>query len=347
MNITIGSYRIPVVRILVGIVIFLVFYRIRDLLFPFILAAIFAFMLLPMVDFLEKARINRSLAILIIYIVVFGTFGIALAFLIPITISQIYRFIEALPEYNDQIRSFITAMENSYEQISLPTSMRIVIDQQIRNFEVGVILTVNTIVERFFGLYRHIINLLIAPIFTFYVLKDARLISRSFYDLFSPAGQDKARKVMTDLYMVMRQFFRGQFLVCIILSVLYTALFAFVGVRYSLVLGIFAGFANIVPYLGPMLGTLFPMLIASFQSREMVFVVLFLSFVVQQIEGYVISPWILGRRRVDLHPLIIILAVLAGARFFGLNGIIFAIPIAGSIRVLIRHFINPEYLQLF
>jgi predicted PurR-regulated permease PerM len=347
LYITIGSYRIPVIRILVGIVIFVVFYRIRDLLFPFILAGIFAFMILPLVDFLEKIRMNRSLAILIIYVIVFGTLGIALAFLIPITISQIYRFIEALPEYNEQIRNFISSMESSYEQISLPQSMRIVIDRQIRQFEIGIIATTNTIIERFFGLYRHIINLLITPIFTFYVLKDSRLISKSFYNLFSPAGQEKARQVMADQYMVMRQFFRGQFMVCIILSILYTSLFAFVGVRYSLVLGIFAGFANIVPYLGPMLGTLFPMIIASFQAREMVFVILFLSFVIQQMEGYVISPWILGRRRVDLHPLIIILAVLAGARFFGFTGIIFAIPIAGSIRVFIRHFVKPEYLQFF
>ena len=347
LNITLGSYRIPVIRIFVGIIIFLVFYRIRDLLFPFILAGIFAFMILPLVDFLERIRINRSLAILIIYVLVFGTFGITLAFLIPITISQVYRFIEALPEYNAQISVFISNLEATYEQVSLPQSMRIVIDQQIRQFEIGIITTVNTVIERFFGLYRHIINLLIAPIFTFYVLKDARLIGRSFYNLFSEEGRTKARNVMADLYMVMRQFFRGQFLVCIILTAFYTAFFAFVGVRYSLVLGIFAGFSNIVPYLGPMLGTLIPMAIASFQSREMVYVILFLSFVIQQVEGYVISPWILGRRRIDLHPLVLILAVLTGARFFGLTGIIFAIPIAGSIRVLIRHFIKPEYLQLF
>ncbi len=347
MYITIGSYRIPVVRAVMGIVVAVVFYQIRNMLFPFVLSAIFAFMILPLVNRLERLKVGRSMAILIIFLLVFGTLGISLAFLIPIAISQIYRFVEALPEYNAQIQSFIALMESSYEQISLPQSMRVVIDQQIRQFEVGIITTVNSIIENFFGIYRHVINFLIAPIFTFYLLKDISLVSDTFYNLFTEEGRTRTRPVMTDLNTIMRQFFRGQFLIIIIVSIMYTAFFAFVGIRYALVLGIFAGFANIVPYLGPLLGMLLPMIIASFQARELVYVVIFLVFVVKMFEAYVIRPWIIGAESINLHPLIIILAVLIGARFFGFAGVVFAIPLAGTIRVLIHHYMKPEYLQFF
>jgi predicted PurR-regulated permease PerM len=172
------------------------------------------------------------------------------------------------------------------------------------------------------------------------------MIEGAFYDLFSDASKARARRFMVDLNRVMRQFFRGQFTVVIILAVVYTSVYSIMGVRYALLFGIFSGLANVVPYLGPTLATILPMSIALFTSVELAVGVLIISVIIQQIEGNIITPRILGSR-VELHPLIIILAVLAGGRLFGLGGMLFAIPMAGTIKVVIRHFIRREHMQLF
>jgi len=344
--ITIGGVKIPVIRIVVAVLVVALFYRIRDLLFPFVFAGIVAFILLPLVQYLEKKRVNRVVAILIIYIIVFSVLGVSLAFLIPVAITQIFRFVEALPEYTLQVQNFIVFLESTYEQVSLPQNLRVIIDRKILQVEVFFINTAENLIERVFGIYRHVINILIMPIFTFYILKDTNMIEGAFYDLFSDASKARARRFMVDLNRVMRQFFRGQFTVVIILAVVYTSVYSIMGVRYALLFGIFSGLANVVPYLGPTLATILPMSIALFTSVELAVGVLIISVIIQQIEGNIITPRILGSR-VELHPLIIILAVLAGGRLFGLGGMLFAIPMAGTIKVVIRHFIRREHMQLF
>ncbi len=342
-----GNYKIPLIRFAVGLVLFAFLYRIRDLLLPFFMAGIVAYMMMPLVEYIVvKFKINRVLVILFWYILVFGTAGAVLAYLIPVTVGQIFRFVETLPAYTMQIQRFIGTLEVTYERIILPQNLRMIIDQQITQGELFLVETANTLIERFFGLYRYLISVLITPVFAFYILKDTQQIKNGFYGLFSKQGKIKAQEVVTDLHRVLRQFFRGQFIICVILSFIYSLSFAFIGVRYATVLGLFAGFANIVPYLGPMLGTLAPMTIASFVSWELSLAVLFLSFVIQQTGQQLLNPLIIGRR-FDPHPLIVILAVLTGARFFGFFGILLAIPFTSTLRVLIRHFLRPEHLQLF
>ena len=183
---------------------------------------------------------------------------------------------------------------------------------------------VNT-VSNFISLIIIAINVLIIPVALFYLLRDFDKIKTTIKDYLPPAKKDEIIERIREIDTVLGAFIRGQLTVSVILAVIYCIGLLILGVPMGLLIGLVAGLANIVPYLGLVVGLLPALLMAFLQFRDInhLIGVLLVFGIAQFLEGYFITPKVVGEK-VGLHPVVIMIAVLVGAKFFGFIGILLA-----------------------
>lgn len=183
-----------------------------------------------------------------------------------------------------------------------------------------------------------LINLFLLPFIAFYLAVDLPRIHRTMLDFVPGQYRPTVRKLAEEIDVYVSAFVRGQFTVCAILFVLYAIGLWVLGVELWFLLAIVAGFGNIVPYLGFLIGIVLASLMAivTFGSWFAVVKVWTLFAVVQFLEGTFITPKVLGEKT-GLSPLIVILAIFAGGQLFGLLGVFLAVPGAAVVKVLGAH----------
>lgn len=181
-----------------------------------------------------------------------------------------------------------------------------------------------------------ILNLLLVPVFTFYLLRDYPMIGKSFYAIIPPQWREPAADWMKELDQVVGGFIRGQFSIALILALVNAIGLTVIGVPFGFLVGVIAGLANMVPYMSIIVG-LIPAMLLSFLDRPDVWRLLWVIAIfcgAQMLEGFYLSPRIMGRE-IGLHPVLIMLAIIVGGSLFGLVGIILAAPIAAMLKVLL------------
>lgn len=335
MEITFRNQKISVTKILTAVLAVFFLSKVFDLLTPFFLASALTYFLYPPVEYFCRRKLNRIAAIFIVYLLGFGLLTLILFFLVPPLFSQLYRLTDALPDYSAQVQQFIDYAEAKYSQIDLPESLRLALDRKIRQGEAFFLSTVDNTVNSFFSLFRNLLNFIIAPIFSFYLLKDTGAIRKNFYALFPAKLRPRVSLLIAESNRILSNYFRGQLLVSLILAAMTTAAYLIMRVPFALLWGFIAGILNIIPYVGPIVAALPPAAIALFSSTRLALAVVIVNVVIQQIEGYVVRPRVM-ESSVGLHPLVIIFAVLVGGKFFGATGMLLAIPVVGVGRVLLR-----------
>jgi predicted PurR-regulated permease PerM len=161
---------------------------------------------------------------------------------------------------------------------------------------------------------------------------------------------DRVVGLLTECDEVLSAFLRGQMLIMILLGCIYAMGLTLVGLKLAFLIGMVAGLASIVPYLGFFIGIIAASLAALFQFQDaihLLYVGVTFGFG-QMIEGMVLTPWLVGDR-IGLHPVAVIFAVLAGGQLFGFIGVLLALPVAAVVMVFVRHlhlsYINSEYYE--
>lgn len=176
------------------------------------------------------------------------------------------------------------------------------------------------------------------PVVAAYLLLDAEALKRAVVLWIPPRGRPRAVVILQDLDRVVGGFIRGQLLVALTVGAMMTILLLILRVRYALLIGAFAGSLEIIPYIGAIAGWLPAFLIALFTNGfGNALLVTAGVIAINQLEGHIIAPNIIGRT-VELPPLAIILALLAGGELAGIPGMMLAVPVAGMLRVLLRAF---------
>lgn len=180
-----------------------------------------------------------------------------------------------------------------------------------------------------------ILNLLLVPVFTFYLLRDYPMIRRSFYVNMPPHWREPVADWMGELDQVVGGFIRGQFSIALILAVINAVGLTLIGVPFGFLIGVIAGLANMVPYMSIVVGLIPAMLLAFLDQPDpwRLIWVLGLFGGAQLLEGFYLSPRIMGQE-VGLHPVLIMLAIIVGGSLFGLTGIILAVPVAAVLKVI-------------
>ncbi|MBS3885894.1 MAG: AI-2E family transporter [Dethiobacter sp.] len=329
--------------LIIGVLVLLLFFllyqtgdKLLVVLLPFFLAVIAAYILNPLVDFLEKHRIPRYLGILLIYAVFFSLFLAIGLSTIPVLILELQILAEGIPEYTRHVRQFMLNIQADYRRINIPDGVREVLNQNITELQNWLLHLVELVSHRIVALFSHTFMIFVIPILVYYILRDMELLKRSVLLVFPMQYRKWVVAMGSEMDRTMGAYFRGMLLTCFLVAAMtYTGLLI-IGMEFALLLGIISGITNIIPYFGPFIGAVPAVLIALLSSPLLALKVIAVVIIVQQIESQLITPQVIGRS-IGLHPLTVIFALILGGTLFGVAGLIFAVPLTAMLRIFIKY----------
>jgi predicted PurR-regulated permease PerM len=309
---------------------------------PMILAVVIVYLLNPVVSAMERRGVGRGWATLITYVVIVGVMAIALRFLVPVIANQVSGFAGAAPDLLERTQDWLNDLNrrfnlnlNAEEAIQSlgPSGGGGQFISQLFSFTAGVL----------HGVLVFVIGLLAA----FYLTVDLPKIRRTAMAAVPPRHADEVRSVMSDMGRAVGGYFRGQLLVALFVGLASTLVLYIVGLPYWALVGGLSGLFNLIPLIGPFLAGGIALFIAFTTSSSEGLMHLDPGLplalgaslgllLVQQIDNHIITPNIIGRT-VSLHPVTVMLALLAAGSIFGLPGMLLAVPVVGSAKVLVLH----------
>lgn len=308
---------------------------------PFFFAILLAYLLNPLVEAVHRRRIPRTISILIIY----GAFLFSLimlgVYVIPIIVAEIEGLIKRLPELTVQVEQLFLNWQEQFSKINLPEDVNLQLQRYLGVVQSYLLTVLQGTVDFIFGFVSRIFSIVLTPILAFYMLKDKDIILRELKRLIPRKYQTRAVSLVTEINQTLGNWLRGQITVGFIVGFLTFIGLEIVGMDFSLVLGIVTGVTNIIPYFGPFIGAAPAILLALLRSPGLAIRVILVQLAAQQIESNFITPQILGRE-LGLHPLVIIFALLLGAQFGGVWGLLFAVPVAAVAKVVIAYFLRRK-----
>ncbi|QPJ64980.1 MAG: AI-2E family transporter [Candidatus Nitrohelix vancouverensis] len=315
----------------------------RRVLTPFFIAFILAYLLDPIVDRLEARKLSRGPATVALLLAFFILCSAVIALLFPLLRVQAENFVKNLPEYVAVVQGWIQPLLERLAGLDQEKAQAILKEGLARFGELPMKIVTSSsefLWNSLSGLFNMILmaaNLIIIPVAMFYLLRDFDDINQRVLNLVPERHRKRTLAVFKEIDATLAGFVRGQLLVVILMGALYCIGLFLCGAPMSLFIGMMAGIANLVPYLGLILGFV-PAAVMTFAHTQDWLSVLGVAgvfAVVQALEGMVITPRVVGES-IGLHPVIIMAAVLLGAEFFGFAGIILAVPAAAVINVLAK-----------
>jgi predicted PurR-regulated permease PerM len=339
-----------IIVILLAVAAFLwIVYKLTTVLLLVVLSVFFAYLVAPLVDLVQRPIrigrrervIPRGLAIGIVYVVLFLGIGLAIYFLAPQLGAQFPEFKAQATAYYKTITSASDRLNQYFMQHRMPEG----VVKAINNTVLGVIARggelASAAFERMLGWIIFIPWLVLIPILSFFFLKDADSFRRSVLAML-PRGRLRWRgdEFFQDINSTLAAYIRAQLTACLLIGAICSIGFALLGLPSPLVLGLIAGMLEFVPLVGPLVVAILAAVLALLHSGfGMAFVVLLFLGVLRIVQDYVIYPRIIGEG-IHLHPLAVILAILAGAEIAGVAGIFLAIPVIAIITVSYRHWLE-------
>ncbi len=331
-----------------------VLFLLRSVLTPFIVAFVFAYMLNPLVSWLNRF-IGRGLAIVLVY--VFGAlvaFGL-LVWLLPMLYRQVLLIWDFVPQmvnwYNQTGRMFINRyIGTNLDTLDFNMLSDIFVSYVQSNYQVSDAQTfLKKALSSGLGAVNALGLIVMVPILTFYFLYDWQNRLKTWQQAIPVAYQNKVTQIAKDCDKALMSFAKGQVSVMVLLGLIYAIQLQLIGLNLGLIIGISAGVASFVPYLGFGLGILSALIVGVVQfGLDPLYLGLIIgAFLVgQAMEGYVLQPLLLGDK-IGLSALWVIFSVLAGASLFGFIGMLIALPVSAVINVLFRHtydaYISSDY----
>lgn len=229
-------FRIAIIISLVLIIIYFL-YLVRIILPPFFLSIILAYLLNPLVSYLETKGFKRSLSILIVYASVLAGLFIVIFYGFPIVIKEITTFAETIPAITRQMQDIVKEFYISFQRIEIPESIRQVINETIVSLEETLISTIDAIAERMLGIFSGLVVFLIAPILAFYLLNDKKNICARFLSIFPAAWRREINQLWKEIDRVLMKFVRGHLLVALLVGLLTIIGLSLINVKFAILLG--------------------------------------------------------------------------------------------------------------
>lgn len=321
-------------------------YLLAPVLTPFLTAALLAYLVNPMVNQLMRLKIPRLFSVITVFIILFAVMTLLIFLLVPLVQQQIETLTDVIPNVifwgQKNILPWLSTTFGTPEIISVATIKTTLVEHLPKTGNVAAKF-LNTVVHSGMVLAEWLINLVLIPVVTFYILRDSNILKRNIRSYLPRSIEPTVVELVKECDSVLSAFFRGQFLVMLSLGVFYSIGLTLVGLQIGLILGLIVGLISIVPYLGMIIGITTATIAAFVQFGEFKYVLLvWLVFAIgQMLESVFLTPNLVGDR-IGLHPVAVIFAVLAGGSLFGFFGVLLALPVAAVIMVWLR-FLTKHY----
>lgn len=318
------------------------------LFFMIVLAIFLAYLINPLVELIRRPfegsypkLMPRSLAIALSFLLVFSVVTVAVYYLAPGISRQARTFVENIPTYTTSVQSAINDLNRRLDRMRIADSVQNEINERINLF-LGAAGSFVTTVLGLGAIYMvtYLPWLILVPILSFFFLKDAQLFKVGLLRVV-PVGDWRSRveSVMADVNNTLKAYTRAQIISCLLIGTTCTIGFYIIGNDYALILGIMAGVLELIPLLGPLTVGILAVVVSGFESAWQSLLTAVFLIALRIFHDYFTYPRII-REGIHLHPLAVILSVLAGEQVAGIPGVFIAIPLVALLTVLYKHILE-------
>jgi predicted PurR-regulated permease PerM len=259
--------------------------------------------------------------------------------LLPSATEQVNDMVTRAPAYAQSILTWEHGWSRYYERLRIPLELRQSIDQSVQAAGEAAVGSIRGSFLALVGALSYLPWLLLIPILAFFLLKDAATLRRLLVKALPHHGQLRGHRLFEELNATLAAYTRAQLLACILVGSLCGVGFAVLGIPYPLLLGVLAGVLEFIPLVGPLVLATVAVVVGALHAPMLALWALGFLGVLRLVEDYVIYPRLI-RRGIQLHPLAVILAVLAGAQLDGVAGMFLAVPIMAIASVVYRHWLE-------
>lgn len=333
--------------LIVGAVFLLVLlWQLQGLIVLIMISVVLASSIIPLVNWAETLKMPRWLAVILVYLTLIGGitgFGLIIG---PSVVEQINLLVRQLPVFSEKIIDIFSNIASSLGEDAPALIDRLVDTQSLTNW---VIKSSQQLILRSYGITRGIVggvfSLILSLFVSGYMVADSKTLVKSFVQLFPAPWNDRLADQAEPVGRRIGSYIRGRLIVSAILGVTITTCLGFLGLQeFALGLGAIAGFTNLIPFLGPILGAIPALVVALAKGGFLFFWVLLLYVILQNLETYVLDPLLVGSS-VGVHPLYQLLSVLAGVQLLGLIGALIVPPWFAGIAALVENlYLQPKRL---
>lgn len=293
-------------------------------LLPFLIALVISYLLQPIVELLVRRRVPRGMAILMIYGVFIVFLAVAILQAIPAINRQFVELTTHFPVFLQHANGWLDTVSQHTKY--LPDAARKGIESALAKVEQNITGSIAGLLTMVTGTLNALFVAFVIPFIVFYLLKDSDVFGRGVLRLTPHRFRPHVKVILAGIDATLGGYVRGQLLVMLVVFVLTYAGFLIIRMPYALLLALFLGSVDVIPFLGPVLGAAPAIVLALSISPQMALKVLVVNLVVQQLEGNLISPQIMGKS-LHLHPMAIVAALLLGGEVGGIVGLICAVPL--------------------
>ena len=328
-----------VLKILGVFLVLYILYLVVDILLLLFVALILAALIDPFADWFQKHKIPRALAVLVIYIILFGILTGAILLLVPIISHD-------LPQLMENLGSFWTSLQDNvwWQKIvdgvqnvqNTLISYGVNIQEGVNSNSAGVENTLSGVFSTISGFFGGVFSLVLVLVLTFYMVVQEDPLKKILRSIIPDEYIPWYAQIMKRMREKLGAWMRGQLILSLVIGVLVFIGLSILQIKYAAILGMLAAILEFIPYVGPVLAAIPALFLAFSQGGviKLIFVIV-MYIIIQQLENHLLVPKVM-QKAVGLNPVIIIVAILAGAKLAGILGVLIAIPVVTVLSVFVQ-----------
>ncbi|MDD4796625.1 MAG: AI-2E family transporter [Eubacteriales bacterium] len=329
---------------------------------PFFIAVVVAYILRPAVDSLEKLitlfwksprhkRMRQVIALALVYVLLLGMVGALVYFTIPQTVKNISDMVNEIPAYYRQLQAYFSDITQRYPLLKTQ-AVGDMLTRQFSQLQTDLLGYLDTIVSGIAGAVGNavgrVVNAVLGVVLAFYLLNERHSISASFHRLFvARLGEKRSAGVygvLRDIDNAFGRYISSRLLESVIVYVLAQIALSLMGVRFNVLFSVIVAVTNLIPYIGPVIGALPPLLVTVMDNPMLALYVGVVLLLLQALDAYVISPVLTGGKT-GISPFWALFATLLGGNLFGIAGLLLAVPVSAVAAVFIRRYVTRKLEQ--
>lgn len=335
--IVIGTY--VLLRIIKELGIFRIVISILKILTPLFIGIIIAWLLNPIVKWMESKKIRRTIGTTLSYVALIAIIYLLVDAIIPLLYNQTIDLVSNFPNIFDSVKKWLEGILNNIESSALNIeSIEKTLIVRLDDFSTNLSTTLpSTIINSLTTIISSIGTFLIGMVIGFFLLLSYDNLGNIFSDLIPKKIRKEVKELGTKINQSLRNYVNGALLDSFVVFIISTIAFAIIGLKSPLLFGLFCGLMNVIPYAGPYIGGAPAVIVAFSQGTGIGIAVLIAIIIIQTIEGNVLQTLIISKTT-KLNPVIIIIGLLVFGHFFGIVGMLLSTPIIGVCKVIIKYF---------
>lgn len=311
---------------------------------PLFIGFVIAWILNPLVNKLTKWKVNRTLAVIIVFALLIGVLYLFTLAILPALANQIKDIVATIPSILADLKSWVENIFDKLSDLSLENldNVKIQFFESIEKVANGVQTNLPTKTISFVSsMISGIGVILLSFVVGFYMLFNFNNVSKGFLNLLPLRYRDEASDLLGKVSSTVREYVNGTLLLSLVLTVISFIGFSIIGLKAALLIAVVCGITNLIPYIGPYMGAAVAGAIGFTQSNVVGILTLVFILITQTLEGNFLTPLFMSKK-MHLHPVTILIALLIFGYFFGIIGMIIATPVVALLKIIFIFF-NEKY----